>query len=180
MRARVAALMAAVTLTALFVQAGIQSAAAESEAGAVSVELDRRAITVGIGDRIGVVSTVHNDQGPALTGLVAHLNLLSSDPSLYVDPEDWSSDRTQILGPLRSGQSARVTWEIQAVNSGLLLTYVVVTTPDGADAVVSDPLRLTVVGRRPIDTGNVVPLALGMPAVVLALLGLTEVRRRRR
>ena len=37
--------------------------------------------------------------------LIAHLDVVSRDPGVYVDPEDWSSERTRYLPPVGGGAS---------------------------------------------------------------------------
>jgi hypothetical protein len=156
------------------------AAAAAAAPGELTVTLDRASIDTKLGQEVGFSSTVRNEGDRPLTGLIAHLNVLSVDPDVYVDPEDWSSERTQFLGPLPPGNTVDLAWRVQAVNSGELVVYVAVTTSEGSDPVVaSEPLRLTVTEKRTIDAGGVLPVALGMPIVALVLMGAVARRRRR-
>lgn len=93
----------------------------------LSVSVDRTALHVTLGGRFGFSSTVRNLSGRPLGGLIAHLNVLSSDPGTYVDPEDWSTRRSQFLDVLPANGSATLAWPMQAVNSGPLVLYVAVT-----------------------------------------------------
>ena len=84
--------------------------------------------------------------GTAPTGeILAHLNVASIEGSVYVDPEDWSSDRSQQLS-LKPGESRKLSWEIQAVNSGLFAAYVVVV-----------PFGNTVNGNEDLTTSRADP-----------------------
>jgi LPXTG-motif cell wall-anchored protein len=68
---------------------------------------------------------------------------------------------------------------VQAVNSGHFVVYVAAVDRNGAGTVTaSNPLRTAVAQKRRLNSGGVVPLALGIPAVLA--LGLVGVRRRRR
>jgi hypothetical protein len=174
-RTAVLAVLAAVVL------GGGATTAANGAAGDVTVTLDRPSVSTSLGQSFGFASTVRNAGDGQLTGLIAHLNVLSVDPDVYVDPEDWSSRRTQFLAPLAPGASVDLPWRVQAVNSGELVVYVAVTAEDGADPVVaSGPLRLTVTEQRTVNAGGVLPLAVAMPAAVLVLMGAAARRRRRR
>ena len=159
--------------------AGGAAAQSESAAPAVEVRLDQDAATAGPGERISFESTVTNATDAARTGLVAHLSILTTDPDVYVDPEDWSARRTQYLDDLAPGESTGLTWDVQAVTSGPLVLYVSVIGPGANPVASSGPLRLTVGGQREVDSGQVLGLVLWTPAGVLALLGATLVRRRR-
>jgi len=148
-------------------------------AGAVTVKLDRTSVSTRIGEKFHFASAVRNPGSQAVPGVVAHLNIMSLDPSVYVDPEDWSSHRTQYLGTLAGGETRRIEWTVQAVNSGHFVVYVAVVDRNGKAAVTaSNPLATTVAQKRRLNSSGVVPLALGIPA--LLALGLLMVRRRRR
>ena len=146
----------------------------------VSVILDQTHRETAVGDRFDFASTIRNDTDHELTGLVAHLNVLSTDPDVYVDPEDWSAHRTAFLPPVPAHTTRRVDWTVQVVNEGHFVLYVAVTSTTGPAYVdVSAGLRLTSTGRRSLDAGGVLPVVLGMPALMAALLVLVGLRRRR-
>lgn len=146
----------------------------------VSVVLDRTDAQVGPGQKIRFESEVRNAGGQPLTGLVVHLAILSSEPDMYVDPEDWSPRRTQYVDRLEPGHTATLGWKVQAVTAGPLILYVTVTDPRSNTIAVSRPFYVTVSGRREVNAQNVLPLVTGVPAGVLVLLSLTGVRRRLR
>jgi len=148
-------------------------------AGGVVVALDQHDLAAGPGEKITFASTVRNTGERPLDGYVAHLNILSPDKSVYVDPEDWSPRRTQFLDRLGPGASTTLHWDVRAVTSGAILLFVSVTSPAARTVSSSGPLNMTVGGHRVVNAGGVLPLVLWMPAGVLALLGATSVRRRR-
>jgi hypothetical protein len=151
---------------------------ADADPSAVSVELDETELTVGPGEQFSFESTLRNS-GDSQSGLIAHLTILGADPNIYVDPEDWSTQRTQFLDELPAGDSTQLDWTVRAIDAGELIMCVAVSSP-GADSVaVSSPLHVTVTGQRVVNPQNVVPLVMATPIAVLALLGLTLVRRRR-
>jgi hypothetical protein len=166
---------------ALLTTYGADAAGRESAvvAGQVVVELDQHDLAAGPGEKITFESTIRNTGDATLQGYVAHLNILSTDESVYVDPEDWSPRRTQYLEALPAGGSTTLSWDVRAVTSGPLILFVSVTSPTAREVSSSGPLNLTVGGRRVVNAGGVLPLVLWMPAGVLVLLGATSVRRRR-
>lgn len=155
------------------------SVSASASDGAIVVELDQSRLDAGPGEKFSFVSTVRNQGRTSLEGYVAHLNILTTDESVYVDPEDWSPERTQYLDALAPGDSAELTWSVQAVTSGPLILYVSVTSPDSSAVVSSGPLNLDVQGQRVVDSAGVMPLVLWTPASVLLLLGAVLTRKRR-
>jgi hypothetical protein len=148
-----------------------------SAAGAAAPELSMSAARVStrIGDDFRFKTVVANRGATRLSGLVAHLNVVSWDAGVYVDPEDWSSQRTRYLPPLPAGDSIEIPWTVKAVNAGHFAVYAVVL--GAGHPAVGPALDARVVQRRTIDAGGVVPLAVGVPGLLgLAMLG---VRRRR-
>jgi hypothetical protein len=150
----------------------------------VELSLDRAGVSTKLGDSFGFHSTVTNAGSNALTGLVAHLNIVALSKGVYVDPEDWSSQRTRYLPDLSPGESTDVGWKVQAVNGGRFAVYVVVL-PGVGPASAADPptvspaLGVRVTEHKTINSGGVLPLALGVPALLgLMTLGL-RVRRNR-
>jgi hypothetical protein len=169
---RVSAVAAAV---AVFL-GGAASAGAD-----VSVSVDRTGVATGLGKRFTVRSTFANPGPGAARGLVAHLNVASLRPGVYVDPEDWSTSRTRYLDPIPAGGSATVRWSLQAVNAGTFAVYVAVLPQDaaGRPPAVGRTVRVTVAERRTLDAGGILPLALGVPAAIGLAAGGFVLRRRR-
>ena len=145
----------------------------------VIVELSQHALTVGPGAKVQFESTVANESGRPLSGLVAHLSILSSDAGVYVDPEDWSPRRTQYIDELRAGGDATLAWEVRAVTAGPMILYVGVSDPDTHAVATSPTLEMTVSGQRKVQATNALPLIVGVPAFVVVLLGLVGLRARR-
>jgi hypothetical protein len=150
---------------------------ASTAGAATTVELDRAGVSTRIGEHFTFTSTIRNDSAQTQNDLVAHLNVLSSDPGTYVDPEDWSSHRTRYLSPLAPHEVRKVTWTVTAVNSGSITIYVAVLPRHGRGQVAaSPPLRVEIAKRRTLNSGGVLPLVLGIPA----LLGRTALGMRAR
>jgi len=146
----------------------------------VSVTVDRVGVATGLGKRFAFRSTVVNAGPGEARGLLAHLNVASLLPGVYVDPEDWSA-RTRYLDPIPAGGTATVRWSLQAVNAGAFAVYVAVLPADaaGRPPTVGRAVRVTVAERRTLDAGGILPLALGMPIVLGLAAGGMALRRRR-
>ncbi|WP_328996211.1 hypothetical protein OG394_16310 [Kribbella sp. NBC_01245] len=145
----------------------------------VTVELDKTQASLALGRSLTFTSTVRNPGGQEVSGAIAHLNVLAVDPGVYVDPEDWSGERTQYLDPIGAGEAETLEWEMQVVNSGRFIVYVAITSSEAAGTVIaSKSLRLDVAAERTLDASGLVPIAAGVPGVLLLLMGLVMIRRR--
>ena len=141
-----------------------------------------------LGDEFSVETVVSNPADVATGPLLAHLNIASVDGKSYVDPEDWSSERSQELS-LRPGESRTLSWDIQAVNSGRFAAYVVVlptaSSPAGAPGTpslaVSPMVTLEVATRSTLNAGGALKVILTMPLLlgITAILARLRISRRR-
>ena len=147
----------------------------------VEVSVDRAEVSTRLGDSFGFRSEVTNTGARALSGLVTHLNVVGLDPEIYVDPEDWSEERTKDVPDLRPGESAEISWSVKAVTGGHAAIYVVVLPGEPASAreglAISPAIDVRIADTKDLNSGDVLPLALGVPALIgVATL---VVRRRR-
>ena len=164
---------------------GVLFAFAPAAHAGLSVSNDRAAIATKLGHKLVFHSTILNDGTAPAGGLVAHLNVVDLSGHTYVDPEDWSSARSQQLS-LKAGESRKLSWEIQAVNAGLFAAYVVVVpfgnTVNGNEDLSTSPLiRVDVAQRTTLTAGGALPVVLAVPLLIglAAATVLVRVRRRR-
>jgi hypothetical protein len=150
----------------------------------VTVAMRPSQVTTALGGRFTLETEVTNT-GTASTGrLLAHLNIASIQGSVYVDPEDWAGDRSQEFD-LKPGETRRLSWQVQAVNSGSFAGYVVVL-PFGEGAApaeslsVSPLVKIEVTPRSTLNAGGALPVVLGVPALLGFLAATTLLRLRRR
>jgi hypothetical protein len=181
LRWALAAVLAAVIVAT---STAIATAAAPAASNPVWVSLSRTSTSVGIGDSFGFTSTVTNQGSAPVSGLVAHLNVLSFTHGVYVDPEDWSSNRTRYLDPIPPGQSTTVHWTVKAVNGGDFGIYVAALGTPAAgisptEPTVSPALVAHVTEQKNVNPQGVLPLALGIPAIVAAAMGAVRLRARK-
>jgi hypothetical protein len=160
---------------------GLLLAFAPAAQTGLTVSNDRTALATKLGHKFVFHSTIHNNgTGPA-GGLVAHLNVVDLSGHTYVDPEDWSSHRTRYLAPIRAGASTTVSWPMNAVNSGTIGVYVAVLPRSGAPVppTTGPTLRVRSQDRKTLNSAGILPLALGLPAL-LGLVALSVHFRRAR
>ena len=141
--------------------------AAEAADDALRSSVDREAIASDLGHSFETRTTIENTGATGVTGAIAHLNVLSLESGTYVDPEDWSSRRTRYLAPLPAGGSTTMAWRLHAVSPGRFVVYVALVSADGVALLgVGPPVRVTVSDRTTLNSGGIVPLALGIPLLL--------------
>jgi hypothetical protein len=174
---RAVACFAAATAVALAV-GGAASAAAND----VSVNVHQSRINTRLGENIVFRAEFANHGSTATDALIAHLNVLSLRQGVEVDPEDWSTHRTRYLGTIAAGASRTITWKVHAINKGRIALYVAVLPQagDNRPPAIGRTVQLVVAGRDTLNSGGILPLALGIPALLGLITGGMQVARRRR
>ena len=155
--------------------------AAPAARAAVTVTNDRSSIDPKLGHKFTFHSRMFNRSSAPATGLVAHLNVVDLSGHTYVDPEDWSTQRTRYLHPIPPNGATTLTWPLNGVNAGTVGIYVAVLPRSGAPvAPVTGPtIRVRIQDRRTLNSGGILPLALGIPAAIgLLAVGVRSSRRR--
>jgi hypothetical protein len=145
------------------------------------VSVDRSEVSTKLGHTFAFHSTIANHGSAPASGLIAHLNVLSLRAGVYVDPEDWSSHRTRYLAPIPPGGSTTLSWRIKAVNAGSIGVYVAVLPGDGTPVrpTTGPTLRVMIADRRTLNSGGIVPLALGLPALIGLVMLMARLRSSR-
>jgi hypothetical protein len=159
--------------------AALVAPAGAGAAEQLGVKVDRTRIETQLGHTFSFRTTITNRGSTAAKGYVAHLNVVSYDPGVYVDPEDWSGARTRYLPAIPPARSVTVDWRLQAVNAGRFAVYVAVAPPSGSVAPPSTgpAIPVAIAERKTLNSQGILPLAVGMPALLgLVWLG-TRVRR---
>jgi len=147
-------------------------------ASAAEVTFDRPATAMGVGQRVTLITRITNPGTEPTGPFVAHLDVVSLTPDVTVDPEDWSSERSQDVDTLEPGETRDLSWPIQAVAAGTFDAYVVLAPAVGHGPVLvtATPAHLEVAGRRELGAGGALPVVVIMPL----LLGLGAVAMRYR
>ena len=164
---------------ALAVVAILLATASAAQASALTVSNDRTAIATKLGHKFVFHTTIRNEGATPASGLIAHLNVVDLSGHTYVDPEDWSSRRTRYLPLIPAGGSTALAWPMNAVNSGTIGVYVAVLPRSGAPVrpTTGPTVRIRIQDRKTLNSGGILPLALGLPALLGVLALGVRVRR---
>lgn len=162
--------------------AGAGAQSAEPISDKLTVSLSESDVSLLTGDSLTFTSEIANNGSDTTPPLVANLNFVSINNDVYVDPEDWSPDRTVIVDPIPPGSSSTQSWTVNPVLKGEIGVYVAVLPR--ADVAAAGPLaaspaiHLSVGERRSLNPGGVLPAVLGVPAfLALAFTGMRLARR---
>lgn len=156
-------------------------AGASADVGALTLSVDRTRVATTLGHTFVFRSTIANTSASSVDGLILHLNVTSLRSGVYVDPEDWSTERTQYIGTIPAGGTRTSTWRMTAVTAGTFGVYLAALTQDGQGRRprTGPAIHVVVAGRETLNPGGVVPLAVGVPACIGAAIVAIRLRARR-
>jgi ABC-type transport system involved in multi-copper enzyme maturation permease subunit len=151
----------------------------------LQISIDRKYEIQRTGEIFNFETRIGNGEPSQQSGpLVVAMNIINLGSGQPVDPEDWSPERTQAVDPLKPGQKSDLHWEIDPILKGDYLIYMVVSPrPVGSTStsqpVTSSAIHLTVKQYTWLNPGNILPIAIGIPAALIAVWsGLRALRRR--
>jgi hypothetical protein len=135
-----------------------------------------------MGDHMRFWSTITNTGAHPLEGLVAWISLVEIDQGNEqpVDLEDWSAHKAvtgAILGP---GQSLRTDWPMRLIKGGDYRVVVSVTDRGGRRVFTSPTVQFHVRQKPVLQAGRVLPVASGIPLLIIGLMIFNKANQRRR
>lgn len=151
----------------------------------LTISIDMGAKVVQAGATILYNTVITNTSTEASPPMIVAMNIINLNAQGdVVDPEDWSPERTQYRDALGPGESATLSWRINAILDGDFMVYMVcIPAPAGPEAttqpVASSGIHLTVMANTQLNPGGVLPYAIGGP-VLLGLFIFLVYRHRRR
>jgi hypothetical protein len=132
-----------------------------------------------MGDHLRFWSTITNTGTVPVEGLVAWISLVEIDPGNEqpVDLEDWSAHKAITGATLGPGQSLRTDWPMRLIKGGDY-QVVVSVTDRGSNTVFTSPTFEFHVRQKPVlQAGRVLPVAAGVPLLIIGLLVFNKKRQ---
>jgi hypothetical protein len=133
-----------------------------------------------MGDWLKFHSVIKNDSSQAAHGVVAWISLVQMDPGQEqpVDLEDWSAHKAVTHTILQPRQQVDVEWPMRLIQAGAYRVMISAVDRE-TDHVVTSRFVDFQVRRKPVvESGRVLPVAFGVPAIVLGLMVWRRYRRR--
>jgi hypothetical protein len=135
-----------------------------------------------MGDQVKFVSTIVNRGRAPARGVVAWLSLIQVDPGHEqpMDLEDWSAHKAVTLAEIAPGGRVRAEWPMRLIQPGSYRVAVIAVERDAPRAIASPFVKLNVRTKPVVESRRILPVALGVPLVLAALLLVSLARRRRK
>jgi hypothetical protein len=134
-----------------------------------------------MGDTPYFRGTVTNLGHVSAQGLIVYLSLVSLAPGHEqpVDLEDWSAQKAVRIARLDPGYTHSQNWNMRLIQAGKYGVALTVVDPRESRPVISDLVRFEVLPKPTLSRGRVLPVSIGMPLLILVLLGVFSYSRSR-
>lgn len=130
------------------------------------------------GDFVTVQGRITNTGSVPLTDVTTYLSLMDNQNKLPVDLEDWSAEKGLYIGTIDAHQTLPLNWKIHFVKAGTY-SLVMIAEIGGNDLPqVSSVTQFNVSPKQNLNPGQVLPIALGTPVVLVFVLFLLAYRRK--
>jgi len=162
-----------------FLSIGISYAQSESNKQSLVIDiLSSKTLNGTAGDYVTVTGQIKNVSQRSIADITTYLSLVDAENKLPVDLEDWSAEKGLYIGTIESGQTLPLSWKIHFVKAGDYSLAVVAIIAKSEIPEVSRITHFKVSSKRSLNPGQVLPIALGTPLVLVFVLLMLNYRRR--
>jgi hypothetical protein len=130
------------------------------------------------GDYVTVQGQITNTGTSPLSDVTTYLSLVDNQNKLPVDLEDWSAEKGLFIGTIDAGATLPLNWKIHFVKAGNYSLIIVAEAASSQVPQVSTVTHFNVAPKKNLNPGQVLPVALGTPIVILCLMFFISYRRR--
>ena len=129
------------------------------------------------GDYVNVKAQIKNTSQQPITDITTYLSLVDTQNKLPVDLEDWSAEKGLYIGTIEPDQILPLNWKIHFVKAGTYSLIVVAIRAGSEIPQVSGTISFQVNPKHNLNPGQVLPVALGMPLVLILIFSIVIYKR---
>jgi hypothetical protein len=130
------------------------------------------------GDYVTVQGQITNTGTSSLSDVTTYLSLVDNQNKLPVDLEDWSAEKGLFIGTIDGGAALPLNWKIHFVKAGNYSLIIVAEAASSQVPQVSTVTHFNVAPKKNLNPGQVLPVALGTPIIILCLMFFISYRRK--
>jgi hypothetical protein len=132
------------------------------------------------GDYVTVNAQIKNTSQQPITDITTYLSLVDTQSKLPVDLEDWSAEKGLYIGTIEPDQIFPLNWKIHFVKAGIYSLIIVAIRAGSEIPQVSGITSFQVNPKRNLNPGQVLPVALGTPIVLILIFSIVNYKRQTR
>ena len=127
----------------------------------------------------GIITNLSHNE--TINGAIAYISIVDIKNKIPIDLEDWSAEKGLYIPFIEAGQSLPLEWNVRLVKAGSY-TIDLLFNKDGDFASppsASSKVFLEVAPKLNLNPGNVLPIAFGVPALIMGVLDVVSYIRGR-
>jgi hypothetical protein len=132
------------------------------------------------GDYVTLNAQIRNTSQQPITDVTTYLSLVDTQNKLPVDLEDWSAEKGLYIGTIEPDQIFPLNWKIHFVKAGTYSLIIVAIRAGSEIPQVSGITSFQVNPKRNLNPGQVLPVALGTPIVLILIFSIANYKRQTR
>jgi hypothetical protein len=132
------------------------------------------------GDYVTVQAQIKNIGSQPLNSITTYLSLVDENTKLPVDLEDWSAEKGLFIGSIDANQTLPLNWKIHFVKPGDYSLIIVAEVLGQNSPQTSTIVHFHVNPKHNLNPGQVLPVALGMPILLLFIIFVIQYRRNKK
>lgn len=135
------------------------------------------------GQFISIKGTITNlSPTEPVRGGIAYISLVDLKDKIPVDLEDWSAQKGLYIPSIAHSQSLPLEWKVRLVKAGSYTIGMLFNKDSdfSSPPAASSKVFLEVAPKLNLNPGNVLPVAFGVPAVLMSTLGIINYLRGRK
>ena len=140
--------------------------------------LSSKTISGVAGDYVTVMGQIKNLTQQPITDITTYLSLVDGENKLPVDLEDWSAEKGLYIGTIESGQTLPLNWKIHFVKAGDYSLTIIAIIANSEMPQVTSVTHFKVNPKRNLNPGQVLPVALGTPVILIFIMLMLNYKRR--
>jgi hypothetical protein len=146
----------------------------------ITVSINPKHIDGKMGDIVEFESNVANNGVSPIKGLVAYISLIrvTEGQETPMDLEDWSALKAGKIDLLNPNDSVSSKWSMRLIDSGDYVVYITVVDKNQKTPIVSEVAELKIARRQQLNPNNVLPIAFGMPVLIILVFLSAGIYRR--
>ena len=104
---------------------------------------------------------------------IAYISIVDTKENIPVDLEDWSVEKGLHIPSIETGIALPLEWNVRLVKAGSYTVTIIYNTieDNNSPPIVSTRIDLEVSEKHNLNPGNILPVAFGVPAVLVGLTG---------
>jgi hypothetical protein len=134
------------------------------------------------GQYMKIEGEITNPTPKTIVGGIAYISIVDTNDKIPVDLEDWSVEKGLYIPSFQPFQNLPLEWNIRLVKAGYYAVDILFNIEGqfSSPPLASSKIQLEVLPKFNLNPGNVLPIAFGVPGILIGIFGILNYIRGRK